>query len=177
MPQRYAVLLAVVGCLAASGLAGCGSRSSSSSSPAATSASGATTSTAPIEHATAKFVLHVGLAGFAFHHWIYNPFKAGLLHPLSHPVVTAKAALAAVFVYHELKLAVADAKSSKILSALFAPVVALADKVKALGSSLTGGATDAAAINAVQAGGGQIVQAAGAKGIQIPDIPVATPSG
>ena len=106
-----------------------------------------------------------------------QPFKAGLLHPLSHPVVTAKAALAAVFVYHELKLAVADARSSKILAALFAPVVTLADKVKALGSSLTGGATDAAAINSVQAGGGQIVQAAGAKGIQIPDIPAATPSG
>ena len=76
-----------------------------------------------------------------------------------------------------MKLAVADAKSSKILSALFAPVAALADKVKALGSSLTGGAADAAAINGVQAGGGQIVQAAGAKGIQIPDVPVATPSG
>jgi hypothetical protein len=175
MLRRSALLLAAVGCLAAAGVAGCGS-SSSSSSPAATSSSGAVTST-PIDNATAKFVLHVGLAGFAFHHWIYNPFKAGLLHPLSHPVATAKAGLAATFVYHELKLAVADAKSSKILSGLFSPVVAVADKVKSLGSSLSGGAADAAAINGVQAGGGQIVQSAAAKGVQIPDVPVATPSG
>jgi hypothetical protein len=173
MLRSSAVLIAIVGCLAAAGVAGCGSSSSSSSSPTATSSSGAITSTAPIEHATAKFVLHVGLAAYAFHHWIYNPFKAGLLHPLSHPVVAAKAALAAVFVYHELKLAVADAKSSKILSELFAPVVALADKAKALGNSLT----DSAAINGVQTGAGRIVQAAGAKGIQVPDVPVATPSG
>lgn len=122
-------------------------------------------------------MLHVGLAGFAFHHWIYGPFKAGQLHPLSHPFVVAKAALAAAFVYHELKLAIADARSSKLLSALFAPVVALADKAKALGSSLHGGTPDASAINGAQAAGGQIVQAAGAKGVQIPDVPVASPSG
>ena len=56
-------------------------------------------------------MLHAGLAFGAFHRWIYKPAKAGdLSHPLEHKLTTVKAALAAAFVYHELKLALADAQ-------------------------------------------------------------------
>jgi hypothetical protein len=90
--------------------------------------------------AKTKFVIHVGLAFGAFKHFIYDPWKAGDFHKLfSHKIALAKAALAAVFCYHELKLAAEDAKSSKILSALFSPVTLLASKMSALKSQLSGG--------------------------------------
>src|SRR5436190_5979958 len=109
------------------GAAGCGSSSSSSSSSAAAGATSSTTG--QIEHPKAKFVLHAGLAFGAFHRWIYKPAKAGeLRHPLGHPLTAAKAALAAVFVYHEVKLALADAQSDPTLSKLVAPITALQNK-------------------------------------------------
>src|SRR5881275_2563083 len=102
---RVAAVLALVLVFA---LAGCGSSSSSSS---AGGGSGSGSTTGQISHAKTKFVLHAGLAFGAFHRWIYKPAKAGeLAHPFQHPLTAAKAALAAAFVYHEVKLALADAQ-------------------------------------------------------------------
>jgi hypothetical protein len=141
MLRRSAVLLAVVGCIAAVGVAGCGKKSSSSSNaPAATTATGTTT-----HFAKTKFVFHAALAFGAFHRYIYKPAKAGdFRHPFSHKLTIAKAGLAALFTYHELKLAAQDVKSSKILSTLFAPLTIAADKVKSVVSKLTGGDTSQA---------------------------------
>jgi hypothetical protein len=44
-----------------------------------------------------------------------------------------------VFCYHEIKLAAQDVKSSKILSALFAPVTVLASKLSSLKTDLLSG--------------------------------------
>jgi hypothetical protein len=123
---------------------GCGSSSSLSatSSPAAAtgSAASATSTTGTVRLAKTKFVIHAGLAFGAFHRWIYKPIKAGeLTHPLSHKLTTVKAALAAGFVYHELKLALTDAQSDPTLSKIVAPVTALQTKIKNLGSSVKGG--------------------------------------
>ena len=183
MPRRTAVLVAVIGSIAALGVAGCGSSSSSSSSTSASTPPAATTTaktstTSTTSLPTAKFVLHFGLAGGAFHRYIYNPFKAGAFSkPLSHKAALVKAALAGLFIYHELKLAVQDAKASKILAPLVAPLTAIADKVSALKSQLAGGKFNPSDINGVQALGGQIVGGAAAKGIQVPDIPVNSPTG
>jgi hypothetical protein len=144
MLHRTAVLLAVVGCTAALGVAGCGSKNNSaaqasaSSTPAATaSATGGTT-----HFAKTKFVLHAALAFGAFHHFIYNPAKAGdFKHAFTHKLTIVKAGLAAAFVYHELKLTAQDVRSSKILSTLFAPLTIVADKVKGLGGQIKGGNT------------------------------------
>jgi hypothetical protein len=114
--------------------AGCGSSKSSSSVPAASS-TGTTTST--VHLAKTKFVLHAGLAFGAFHRWIYKPVKAGYLaHPLQHKLALVKGGLAAAFVLHELKLALADAQADPTLSKLVAPVTALQDKLKGLPSDL-----------------------------------------
>ena len=130
MLRRVALLLAVVGCIAALGVAGCGSSNSSSS----------TTPSTTTHFAKTKFVFHAGLAFGAFHHFIYNPYRAGnLRHPLSHKLAVAKAALAAAFVYHELKLAANDVKSSKLLSKLFAPITIVAAKIRGLGNPIKSG--------------------------------------
>ena len=78
--------------------------------------------------AVVKFAFHAGLAFGAFRYLIYKPYRAGdfthgsFLHKLAAYV---KAGAAALFCYHEVKLALADAKSSKLLSRLVSPLNSL----------------------------------------------------
>ena len=91
------------------GLTACGS---------STSSSGASTSP-HLHFAKTKFVLHAGLAFGAFHRYIYKPFRnGGFTPPLSHKAAIVKAGIAALFVYHELKIALVDARSSPLLAKL-----------------------------------------------------------
>lgn len=111
-------LLPVLLVLLALAVAGCGSSSSSDSASTATTAKIATVA-GPTHLATAKFVLHAGLAFGAFHRYIYKPLRAGdfksLLH---HKLAVLKATAAATFVVHELGLASVDAKASPSLRKL-----------------------------------------------------------
>ena len=144
----------------------CGSSSSNSS----------TSSTSTVHFAKTKFVLHAGLAFGAFHRYIYKPWKegkfsGGIFH---HKLATLKAALAAAFAYHELKLALDDARSSKILSTLLSPILALQTKLTALKSSLEGGNVDAAAIQSANNSTSAIGAESSRRGQPIQDQP--TPS-
>jgi hypothetical protein len=165
MTVWFSGALATLGCVAVLALAGCGSSGSSSSSSAGTPAASATSSSSP-SLPTAKFVLHAGLAFGAFHHWIYRPIKAGALkHPFSHKLALIKAGLAGLFVSHELRLAVTDAKASKVLRPVVAPLTAAADKLDGLKSSITGGSvnpSDLDAINSQLSQAGQTAKSAGA---------------
>lgn len=137
-------------------IGGCGSSKSSSSSsangqPPAAQTSG---STAKKTHfAKTKFALHAGLAFGAFHRYIYKPFKqgkfsGGLLH---HKATLLKGGLAAAFAYHEVKVALADARSSKILSRALSPLLALQTKLKSLATGLKRGKADPATITSANA--------------------------
>ena len=179
--MRYPVsLVAVVGVLALAAV-GCGSSSSSSSSSAAASASSTATSastTATTKLAKTKFVLHAGLAFGAFHRWIYKPAKAGdLTHPLQHKLTTLKAALAAAFVYHELKLALADAQADPTLSKLVAPVTALQNKLHGLAGSVKSGGASAADVDGLDSSISSIKGLASSAGQTITEQTPATPSG
>jgi hypothetical protein len=157
--RRYFALGALVIALAAFA-AGCGS---SSSSGGASSGSGTTTGTT--HFAKTKFVLHAGLAFGAFHRWIYKPLKAGdFSHPFSHKLTTLKAVAAAAFTYHELKLALADAQADPTLSHLVAPITALQNKMKSLGSSLKSGNVDSSAISSANGSIGSIHSGAASAG-------------
>ncbi len=157
--RRTAVLL-VIGCLAAVAVAGCGSSKSSSSS--ATSPASTTTTT---HLAKTKFVFHAALAFGAFHHYIYLPARAGdLTHPLSHKLTVVKAALAALFTYHELKLAAQDVKSSKLLSKLFAPITIVAAKIRALDNEIKGGHTSSSSVEGINSSLGSIKSTAASNG-------------
>ena len=158
MLRRTIILLICVVALAA---AGCGSKSSSSSAPAPT----ATT----VHFAKTKFIFHAGLAFGAFHHFIYEPIKAGdLAHPLSHKFTIVKMGLAGLFVYHEVKLAAQDVKGSKLLSTLFAPITALAAEIKSLGASIGAGhGSPSSAASAVNSNIASISSTAASKGQSI----------
>lgn len=113
--MRLLSLVLVLGVLA---LAGCGSSTSSTSSSSGSSTA-STAPASPTHLATAKFVLHAGLAFGAFHRYIYEPLKSGEFKSLlRHKIAVVKATAAAVFAVHELKLATAAAQASPTLSKL-----------------------------------------------------------
>ncbi len=110
-------------------------------------------------------MLHAGLAFGAFHRWIYKPLKAGeLTHPFTHKLATIKAGIAGLFVYHELKLALADAQADPTLSHLVAPITALQGKISGLASNLRSGNVDSSAIQSAAGSIGSIHSQAAAAG-------------
>jgi len=151
-------------------LAGCGS---SSGSRAAGETAGTATSTSGSSNVgslpTAKFVLHAGLALGAFHRYIYSPFRSGAFSGglFKHKLALAKAALAGVFAYRELRLALADARASSLLSKLLEPVEALAGKLAALASRLKGGHVEAGALAAAAGEAQGLVSLASGSGLSI----------
>jgi len=175
--MRYPVSLVAVVSILALAVVGCGSsKSSSTSSAAAPAASATTTSTTHL--AKTKFVLHAGLAFGAFHRWIYKPAKAGdLSHPLEHKFTTVKAALAAAFVYHELKLALADAQADPTLSKLVAPITDLQNKLHGLAGSVKSGGASAADVSGLDSSVSSIKSLAASAGQPIAEQTPATPSG
>lgn len=141
--RRHVATVAVLASVVVLALAGCGSSSNGSS---ASSAGGS--GNGQVHLAKTKFVLHAGLAFGVFHRYIYKPARSGAFsHPFSHKLKLFKAALAAGFVYHELKLALHDAQSSRILSKLVAPITALQARIHGLGGELHGGTPSAASLN------------------------------
>jgi hypothetical protein len=173
------LLAAVVGCLCVLAFAGGGV--ALASGPQARPATAALTSAGvmtvplarPLAHpatalAVTKFLLHAGIAYYVFDHYIYKPWKAGELHGFTHVLTIAKAGLAALFVYHELKVMAGDVKDSKLLTFLTAPIALAITKLSALKSAITGGNLNA--IGMVEGELGSIKQQAGSKGILIKEI-------
>jgi hypothetical protein len=170
-------LMAIIGLLVVS-LAACGSSGSSSSASGAGTAAAAGSGTSPTHFAKTKFVLHAGLAFGAFHRWIYKPARAGeLAHPFRHPLVAAKAALAAAFTYHELKLALADAQADPTLSKLVAPITALENKLHGVEGSLKSGGTSVSQATGLDGAVSSIKSQAAADGQAVTDQAPAGPSG
>jgi len=168
-------LIAILGVLALA-LAGCGSSGSSSSGAGAAPAAGSSTSTT--HFAKTKFVLHAGLAFGAFHRWIYKPAKSGeLAHPFRHPLVAAKAALAAAFTYHELKLALTDAQADPTLSKLVAPITALQNKLRGVEHSVKSGGTSASDASSLDGAVSSIKSQAATDGQPINEQTPANPDG
>jgi hypothetical protein len=160
------------------GAAGCGSGKSSSagSTNAGTQSAGTPTTTTPpdkVRFAKTKFLLHAGLAFGAFHRYIYKPWKNGTftaVHGIKKVTTLTKAGLAALFAYHELKLAMVDARSSPLLSKLLSPLTAAADKLRAIGTSLRAGKLDPAQITAADGGVSALSRVAAQNGVPIKDL-------
>jgi hypothetical protein len=141
--RRLTVVLVLLALALATG---CGSKSSGSTAGEAATA----VQSAPAKHihfAKTKFVIHAGLAFGAFHRYIYKPLREGAFrHPLQHKLALVKAAAAAAFVVHELRIAREDAQSSAVLRKLFSPLGALAASVGGLVAGLKAGHPDSAAV-------------------------------
>jgi hypothetical protein len=174
--RRRLTLIAILSVLSVA-VVGCGSSSSPSSS-AGGSAAGTTSTTSTVKLAKTKFVLHAGLAFGAFHRWIYKPAKAGeLSHPLEHKLTTVKAAIAAAFVYHELKLALADAQADPTLSKLVAPITDLQNKLHGLAGSVKSGGASAGDVTGLDTIISSIKDQASSAGQTITEQTPSSPSG
>jgi hypothetical protein len=169
--RRLTIVAILALTLAAAVVAGCGSSSSKSGS--SSSGNGSSTSSAPapkVHFAKTKFLLHAGLAFGAFHRYIYKPYKAGKFSPpLQHKLQIVKAGAAALFAYHETKQALAAARGSKLLSKLLSPLLALQDKLSALGARLKSGHLDTAGIAQTNAAVGSVAAQAKADGAPVSD--------
>jgi hypothetical protein len=122
--------------------------------------------------AKTKFVLHAGLAFGVFHRYIYKPFKSGAFKSGApgRPAAAIRAALAAAFVYHELKLACKDANNSSLLRPLLAPLNLVVGSFNSLEATLKGGTfTDSTFTTAAGAIDGLAKQSSGI-GLGIPDL-------
>jgi hypothetical protein len=103
--------------------------------------------------AVPKFVFHAGLAFGAFHHFIYVPFKAGKFTSggfFSKLKAYLAAGAAAVFVYHETKLALKDAQQNKVLKLLVSPLTAVVALFNTIVSKVKGHSLDATTLNSAQ---------------------------
>ena len=139
MPKLAA--LAAVCALAAVTATGCGGAKVTTT----TNAQGKTTlvCSGRVHFARTKFVLHAGLAFGAFHRYILKPYRAGTFRKGAPGRTKAlvKAGAAALFAYHELKLARTDA-------------VCDGPTLRRLASSLNGAVSALAGLRSLKAGTG-----------------------
>jgi hypothetical protein len=169
MTARARLLVVLVGCVAALALSAAGASAERTAAARPLSGVPAHVLARPATvAATAEFLLHAGIAFYVFDHYIYKPYKAGDLHGFTHVVTIAKAALAALFVYHEVKVMAGDVKRSKLLSFLTAPIALAIAKLSSLKSAVTGG--NLGAVATVEGDLGSVQQKAAGKGILIKEI-------
>jgi hypothetical protein len=169
MSRRVQILLAIVGCAGALAIA-------DGAAVAASRAHATPASMVRVEAvahpataiAVVKFLAHAGAAYYVFDHFIWKPYKAGDLHGFTHAFTIAKAVLAALFVYEQVKAMAGDVKGSKLLSFLTAPVALAIAKLSELKSAITGGKLSV--IATIESYLGSISQKAGSKGIVIKEI-------
>ena len=128
-----------------------------------------------VHFAKTKFALHAGLAFGAFHRYIYKPYKAGGFTPISsHKLAIVKAGTAGLFAYHEIKIALVDARSSSTLTKLVSPLTALENKLHSLGSGLRSGSLDPSRIGQVNSAVSSLGSRSASSGTSIHDL--STPS-
>jgi hypothetical protein len=128
-----------------------------------------------------RFLLHAGAAYFAFHHWIYKPYKAHAFASGASGRTKAiiKAGIAALFAVHELKKAYNIAKSSHsaTLHVLVSPISKFMAALQAVGSKFKSNPNSYsdAAVNSLNSDAGSLSSAASKGGTNIKDVPATVP--
>lgn len=133
---------------------------------------GTTTTVQNIHFANTKFVFHMGLAFGAFHRYIYKPLKYGELRAgAPHRIATlAKAALAAAFIVHELRIARQDALASNQLRPLLVKLDNEVTRIEGLVPGLKHDAANSPAINGASSVTNALGAQSGGLGFPIHDI-------
>lgn len=123
-----------------------------------------------------RFALHLGLAYFAFHHFVYKPYKSGSFKSgASHRTTSiVKAGVALLVTYHELKVAygIAKGSSSGVLHTLIKPMTGLIATSNRVANKLKGGQYNDAEVKSTINSANAFSKQATHNGISIKDIPV-----
>ena len=131
-----------------------------------------------------RFVAHLGVAYFCFHHWVLKPMQQGdFASGAPHRVASiVKGGAALLFAVHEVKVSerIARKSSSPLLHSLDGKLVGLATSFAAVGTALKAGhfapddvkglTTSTADVSADAAAAGQPI-----KDVPIPDVGKAPP--
>lgn len=126
-----------------------------------------------------RFVGHVGVAYFAFHHWVLKPyqeqrFAEGAPH---RTAALVKGGVALLFAVHELRVAekIAHASNDPLLQKLDAGVSHLVTSFGTVGQKMKAGTLAAGDVDVLKTVTSEVGAAAAAGGSPIKDVPVAIP--
>jgi hypothetical protein len=126
-----------------------------------------------------RFVAHLGIAYFAFHHFVWKPYKDGSFESgAPHRVSTiVKGGIALLFAVHEVKVAdkIAKTSSDPLLQKLDAGLTGLTTQFGTIGAKLKSGNFDPKDIEGLNTATNGVSTAAAADGATIKDVPVAIP--
>ncbi len=151
MRKHFIVLTLLVALLASVALPGF-SGTAGAAAPAAAPAAAHVQSHAALFDKT-RFLFDMGVAVFAFHHFVYNRYKAGAFKKGASGRVRhiVEAGLALAFAFYEVHKAYGIAKSSnsKTLHALVAPINALGNQFNKLGAKFHGGSYSDSDVNSL----------------------------
>lgn len=126
-----------------------------------------------------RFVAHLGIAYFCFHHWVVKPYQSGeFADGAQHRVSTiVKGGVALLFAVHEVQVADKIAKNSSdpLLQKLDGGLTALSSQFSTIGSKLKGGNFDPKDIETLNTSTSGITSAAAADNLTVKDVPAALP--
>lgn len=127
-----------------------------------------------------RFVAHLGVAYFCFHHWVLKPYEHGdFASGAPHRVTTiVKGGAALLFAVHEVRVSEKIAKNSPdpLLQKLDGGLTDLTASFGAIGEKLKSGHFDPADIAALRGKTNSIAAGAAADGATIKDVPVPAPN-
>src|SRR5471032_702691 len=123
-----------------------------------------------------RFVAHLGVAYFCFHHWVVKPYEAGeFANGAQHRTSSiVKGGAALLFAYHEVRVAqkIAHESKSPLLHALDNKLIGLGASFAAVGDSLKAGHFSMNDINGLKAQAEAFKTQAASAGEVIKDVPI-----
>jgi len=126
-----------------------------------------------------RFLAHIGIAYFAFHHWVMKPYGAGAFADgAPHRTSTiVKGGLALLFAVHEVQVSEKIARNSKdpLLQKLDAGVAGLTGSFSAIGQKMKSGQFNPQDLIDLKNKTTSLGSQAAAAGAPIKDVPVAVP--
>ena len=126
-----------------------------------------------------RFVAHVGVAFFAFHHWVMKPYEEGAFAS-GAPHRTAaivKGGIALLFAVHEIHVAEKIAQKSKdpLLQKLDAGVANMASTFTDVGEKFKSGSFNPSDVTNLGTLTSAVKSTAASNGVNIKDVPAAIP--
>jgi hypothetical protein len=126
-----------------------------------------------------RFVAHLGVAYFCFHHWVVKPYEEHQFDPgAPHRTATiVKAGVALLFAVHEVRVAERIALLSKdpLLHRLSGGVIALTQSFGSIGQRFKNGQFSPTDVQTLTSATSALGTDSAAGGAPIKDVPVAVP--
>lgn len=123
-----------------------------------------------------RFVAHLGVAYFCFHHWVLKPMQAGAFASgAPHRVASiVKGGAALLFAVHEVRVAekIAHKSNSPLLHSLDGKLVGLAASFAAVGTALKAGHFAPDDVKGLTTTTNDVSNDAAAAGTPIKDVPI-----